>query len=701
MMNNRGKPLVMAFLFVTSLSAWAQDKAVEVVNPSTRTWTSHVGQQVALLIGIDKYVHANQLPNCVFDCKAIAESLTEKYGFARIIEIYDEAATEEKILETLRELAATLTDQHSLLIFFSGHGTKDDLTGDAFWVPVNGKSSADFIPSDRIQRMVKAMKARHVWLVCDSCFSGRLFADKGLVFDASSGDMDRYAEEAFSKKSRLILSSGGDEPVTADGFEGHSVFAHYFLEALKDPPRGWTDSSQIFNQIKVDIARNAKQSPQLGAIFETDHRGGEFILVTRRRPEGTVSGILVDEKSRKPLRGAGIWLIGSEEKERTTIKGEFKLLAPAGDYEGLAVEIPDQEGVHEILAKVSVADGEAVVLNEVAVPSELAATPTPAVEIVGRSEMGGRVFRGGAAPPSPELGDEWERPMPDGSSYTLCFVPAGKFKMGTARWEINKIPDWLSNDMGLTMGESSTKLLERETPQHEVELPAYWIGKYEVTVAQFQAFVDEEKYETEAEKGDGSSVWDIATNKALRTAGVTWLSPGFQQEDNYPVVCVSWNDANAYLDWGGLDLPTEAEWEKAARGTDARRYPWGNENMDGSQCNFADKNTSFQFSLDDIDDGYEAASPVGAYPKGRSPYGCHDMAGNAWEWCVDWFQESFYSKREAVQVFPLCTDESDETRVYRGGGWADDPQYNRSALRYRAYPASRYNYLGFRAVWRE
>ena len=322
-------------------------------------------------------------------------------------------------------------------------------------------------------------------------------------------------------------------------------------------------------------------------------------------------------------------------------------------------------------------------------------TPPAAVEVVGQSEMGGRVFRGREAPNDPRVGDEWEWPLPDGSYCTLCYIPAGRFKMGTARWEINKIPEWMESSFNLSMNDEGKKMLEWEYPQHEVELPAFWMGKYEVTVSQFRAFTLAMNYETEAERGDGSYAWDTS-GKFEKRGGVIWKNPGFSQSDNHPVVCVSWNDSKAFSDWAGVRLPSEAEWEKAARGTDARRFPWGDVDPDGSQCNLADKNTSFNWSLSSIDDGYEYTAPVGIYPKGRSPYGCQDMSGNVWEWCLDWFQEDYYSSSDAGRKAPMCMDDSSGARVCRGGCWVYNPLNVRSARRGRGNPADRDLNQGFR-----
>ena len=172
-------------------------------------------------------------------------------------------------------------------------------------------------------------------------------------------------------------------------------------------------------------------------------------------------------------------------------------------------------------------------------------------------------------------------------------------------------------------------------PQHKVYLDAYYIGKYPVTVGQFKTFVDDTGYKTEMEK---------KRNK------YTWKKLKFIQGNNHPVVHITWNDAIAFSKWAGGRLPTEAEWEKAARGTDGRIYPWGNNEPDKSCCNFT-KNVNQTTSVD-------------KYPSGASPYGVMDMTGNICEWVNDWYYDNYYSI--SPENNPQGPDDG-KNRVIRGG----------------------------------
>jgi formylglycine-generating enzyme required for sulfatase activity len=204
---------------------------------------------------------------------------------------------------------------------------------------------------------------------------------------------------------------------------------------------------------------------------------------------------------------------------------------------------------------------------------------------------------------------------------------------------------------------------QREFPQHSVTLPGYWIGRYPVTVAQFRAFVQASGYQP----ADAGSL----------------VGP-----DDHPVTVVTWHDGSAYCRWLSeragvpVTLPSEAEWEKAARGTDGRIYPWGDAPPDGNLCNF--------------DCQVEGSTPVGRYnPQGLSPYGCADMAGNVWEWT-----------RSLLRKYPYRSDDgrekietrNDVLRVLRGGSYLDTAARVRCAARSWYNPISRGRCGGLRIL---
>ncbi len=203
-----------------------------------------------------------------------------------------------------------------------------------------------------------------------------------------------------------------------------------------------------------------------------------------------------------------------------------------------------------------------------------------------------------------------------------------------------------------------------EKPQQEIYLDAFYIDKHEVSVESYN------KFRRAANYVEPSVPFFKADQSILKTP-------------NFPVVGVSWNDAVNYCKWAGKRLPTEAEWEKAARGTHGLKYPWGNKMLD-KRANLAGKA-----------DGYEYMAPVGSFPMGRSVYGVYDMAGNVSEWVEDFYDQFYY------QVAPLMNPtgpENKKNRVYRGGSWDHRTVDIRVAKRFAATPGRKDAIVGFRCA---
>jgi formylglycine-generating enzyme required for sulfatase activity len=246
----------------------------------------------------------------------------------------------------------------------------------------------------------------------------------------------------------------------------------------------------------------------------------------------------------------------------------------------------------------------------------------------------------------------------------------------------------------LLMGSNYGELAEQ--PVHRVDLPAFSIDRFETTNAEFAAFVSATDYRTDPEHSGVGWHWD---QKWREIKGADWRHPhgpasSIKNLEQHPVVQVSWNDAETYCRWRGKRLPTEAEWERTARGGGDRTYPWGNESpRDGTH--YRASYGSDECCRANAGDGYIFTAPVGSFPLGRSPFGVEDMAGNVWEWVEDWFDPKFY--RQSPSANPVnCTVR--ERKVIRGGGWGNNPYGLRSTLRHANPPEIGLSMVGFRCA---
>lgn len=264
----------------------------------------------------------------------------------------------------------------------------------------------------------------------------------------------------------------------------------------------------------------------------------------------------------------------------------------------------------------------------------------------------------------------WEAYFNNG--LIMIYVPAGSFSMGN---------DALSSDV--------VKESYPASPAHLVSLEHYWISKFPVTLGQFRSFIESTNYVTDVENSDNAGPWvyDFSKSGFVSKSGYNWSNaykdilskfPEIIITDAHPVSCVSWYDAIAYTDFLSskydlhFTLPTEAEWEYAARGTDGRVYPWGNEVPDGTRANYADETFNKYFPNVEqalvhfgVTDGYAITSPVGSFPAGASPIGALDMAGNLTEWVYD----SEYSYQKGAISNPI-NNIKNKVRMQKAGFWA-------------------------------
>ena len=257
---------------------------------------------------------------------------------------------------------------------------------------------------------------------------------------------------------------------------------------------------------------------------------------------------------------------------------------------------------------------------------------------------------------------------------TLIVLWSGKFRSppreGVGK---NGAPTVLIPPGSFVMGSNDGEINEK--PAHKVYLLGFYMDKYEVTTSLYAKFLE----------------------TTGREKPFKWNEVNLREDGDRPVIGVSWYDAQAYCQWTEERLPTEAEWEKAARGTNAQTYPWGNEDPTDERGNF---DHGFHWH------GYATLTVVGSFELGKSPYGIYDLAGNVSEWTADWYDPQYYKTSPARNpAGPAITDQSEpfsldfsRRKVVRGGSWVSGPQGMRSSIRGDSAPTNRHGDVGFRCA---
>ena len=266
---------------------------------------------------------------------------------------------------------------------------------------------------------------------------------------------------------------------------------------------------------------------------------------------------------------------------------------------------------------------------------------------------------------------ETDKPVPESiitlpDSAIMMLVPAGEFQMGDTLSYVR-----FPNPEGFRYEFFAINF--RDAPLHSVYLDSFYIDKYEVTNRQYKRFCDETNHPYPK-----NPHWDVNY---------------FLGKSDYPVLFVDWYDAVAYARWAGKRLPTEAEWEKAARGADCRFWPFGNRWILGA-FNYYDRKED-TLSETGVIDGYTHTAPVGSFPRDRSPYGVIDMAGNLFEWCLEWYKEDYY--KESPYKNPMGAD-TGRVKSKRGGSWLHHYSWGSCIHRYYQNPKKAYDAVGFRCL---
>jgi formylglycine-generating enzyme required for sulfatase activity len=642
----------------------------------------------ALVIGNSNYPGKSAyLTNPVNDAKDMKALLTSELGFS-VIDGYD--VNQRQFKRLIQKFNQRLRESDSpavALIYFSGHGFagKDQNDNDTnYLVPLWPKNMP---PTDQIS-------LEDISISSNSLVKGmRRYNKKGvnmIVLDACrnspKGFVENYQEEAKGNLGGFVnMDSRGIFIAYATAL-GHisygasdirnSIYTGKLLEVLKDKAFRHKNITEVFNETAFRVAKftdhyqepwfsasgvkfcfeNCSSLPQLSPpksdissdisqLLRTCQQHFNAYRLTTGRG-GTALDCYSD-------------VLKKDRNNAEALRGLDKIEATYVAWIERALSRGQKKRAERYMAGLRLVNPESPKLRDFEDQMQ-----TPPVHTPHRQSF--------------SAGEVYRDRLKDGSKGPqMVWIAAGSFEMG-------------SNN-----GSS------REKPVHRVSITQpFAMGRYEVTVGEFRQFVNATGYRTDAEKKGSCYSWSSG-GKYIN--GVNWRSPGFSQNDNHPVVCVSWNDAMAYAKWLSqqtgkqYSLPSEAQWEYAARaGTKTARY-WGNDADDAcGYANVADKKAKQKYSgwtIHNCTDGYVYTAPVGQFEP--NAFGLFDMLGNVWEWCADPWHSNYKGAPTDGQVWS-GGDES--YRVLRGGSWNYIPGFARTAGRRRITSVGRAGGYGFRVV---
>ena len=585
----------------------------------------------AIVIGINYDSEGAEQPrlrNARNDAEAVAGALEELYAFEHVTVLREQEASGEAILSWLREELPDKTGPNDRVVFFfAGHGTSQEshqgITR-GYLVPHGARKDryADYIDMSELHKACTLIPAKHILIVLDCCFSGVNAVASRAAPSSSPGPVDdAYLKRVSDRVTWQILTAGDSDDLAADSGTrpGHSAFTSALLEGLEggadQNEDGYITACELANYVTPEVTRQTSggQSPFFRYLMGSE-QGGDFVFVRPHyeRPHKP-------QREKPEIESPPTETVQPPEHVRhfprpTVLLGVLVLLLLASVMFYAFLRPP-----------ATPVPGKATHIPTDTPPPDLTATAT-ALALPTDTPAAIPTDTPTATPiPDPSLGDTWPRPA-DGME--MVFVPGGKFQM-------------VSNDG-----------YDDEKPVHTVALDGFWLDRTEVTNAQYRQCVAAGMCSTSEYEDDSK-----------------------YNGDNRPVVGVDRDDAGDYCQWAGARLPTEAEWEYAARGPEGRVYPWGDP-FDRTKLNFCDKNCEASHADKSVDDGYERRSPVGSYADGASWVGALDMAGNVWEWMADWYGEY----PSGIQVNPTGPA-SGNSKVLRGGSWYDALSDVRGAAR--------------------
>jgi formylglycine-generating enzyme required for sulfatase activity len=597
------------------------------------------GEYWALIIGIDNYHHGLPLQTAVRDAIEVRDELAQRYGVRRerLIELFNEQATRQNIAYALFRLYDEATPDDLVLIYFAGHAQYNKDGRLQWWLPVEGTPEAPetLLTDAAIQQELHGRKAKQVYL---------FHVTAGVAREIHLAQPNLQAErEALEQEQRQAEEHAKLEAARRQE-ERNRLAAEEARRAAED-------------QARLEAERLAREKEER-AKLEAEHRKLE---AERQRLEETRAKL---EAERQELQEAQ--RLGREreeqakqEAEQRRLEEERKRLAEEKARQD-AEEQARQDAERRAKREERLAREREERTKHQAQQQRLEEERKRAAAEQGRREEAQRKLaqERRRAEEQVKAGAE-QRSKPIEEARVRPFTPLTPPPVGRELIGKDGAPMVLVSAGQFTMGGDSI-----DNPRHPVYLDAFYMDKYEVTTSRYARFLQASR----------------------RQLPFKWSEVGLVSHGGRPVIGVTWEDADAYCRWTGKRLPTEAEWEKAARGTDDREYPWGNEEPTSRHANF---NRCCEWK------GYGVLAIVGSLEAGRSPYGIYDLAGNVSEWVADWYDKTSY--KYELDRNPKGPADGEE-KVVRGGSWYDPGPLQHSALRSRSYPTAPSTDRGFRCA---
>lgn len=590
------------------------ERGVRVIN-NLNHHSQKVGTYRALIVGINEYQDSNisDLQTAVNDAEEMARILTKYYGFTTEL-LLDQNATRKAIYQALRDLVISSKADDSVLIYYAGHGDLDRTFDDGWWIPSDAKGGdpVTYLDNGMVQKAIRSMKARHVLLISDACFSGTLFG--GKTRKAPKVIDNNYYLSLYNEKSRWGMTSGNKTPVADSGTQGHSVFAYQLLKNLRENKKPYISTQEIYTKIAPVISNNSDQTPLCRPIHNTGDQGGEFVFITVNNSAeyssvDTKPGALLTVNSN--ISGAEVYVddefIGLTDFAAMKFEpGKHQIRVEHKGYRSFKREISLKAGRKKSLY--AFLDKTAPAMATLNIHTEPLNALIRILNTKSKFRQGMEFLPGAyeievsaqgfkshrkkitlSAAEDKELNIFLDKieilpdKSPEGEAQGLkaksppikAALPSVTPLMHSTEPAIkNGSWDIVSNSLGMafvhvkpgnfTMGSpTNEKGRYFDETSHQVILKqGFYIGQTEVTVGQWRRFIQATAYKTEAETGEKQPFKDVtgsAMIAGLSTMGsvktekksksIFWEEPGFSQSDNHPVTCISYNDAQQFIKW--------------------------------------------------------------------------------------------------------------------------------------------------------